>query len=343
MGSLKQLLDTLESNIRTAAPMMLDSHMIEPIHQTILDDCYKKIYQPKSFKSGKYPRIEDPVIFHLDKDEEPLLSAHKNKIHRFKALVIKKLSKLISYQNIYIYQLYVLYTQIEQVCRESGWLEDLDVEDVYMVTSNHMRCRVANEMQSFIKFTSEFNIRLYYSLDLVINITYVNDINDSNIVRYNGIDSIDVKLVTRVDNYMYWYSFNNPITGVINMLTLPCFIIHNKKKDSFIAMYNVMPTDTTNDDVSEWMNYYFIGLNKGASIPIRDLKFLKKMCQPDNIDDISTSSCYHMINISSCINNVKSLIAELNYHLDIDVVVIPLIETINTLIDASGGMIDVVS
>lgn len=340
MGSLKQLLGTLESNIRKAAPMIFDSNMIESTHQKILDDSYKKIYQPESFESGKYPEIEAAVTFHLNKGEKALLLAHKNKIHRFKGLVIKKLSKLISYQNIYMYQLYVLYAQIEQVCRERGWLEDLDVEDVYMVTSDHMRRRVANEMQSFIKFTSEFNIRLYYSLDLVINITYVNDMNDSNTVRYNGIDSIDVKLVTRVDNYMHWYSFNNPITNVINMLTLPCFIIHNKKMDSFIVMYNVMPTNTTND-VSEWMNYQFIRLDKGANIPMRNLKFIRKMCAYDNNDD--TSSCYHMINISSSIDTVESLIAELNYHLDTEVIAIPLLETVNGAINASGGMIDVIS
>lgn len=97
MGSLKQLLGTLESNIRTAAPMIFDSEVIESTHQKILDDSYKKIYQPESFESGKYPEIEAAVTFHLDKGEKALLLAHKNKTHRFKALVIKKLSKLISY------------------------------------------------------------------------------------------------------------------------------------------------------------------------------------------------------------------------------------------------------
>lgn len=344
MGSLKQMLDTLESNIRTATPMMFDSHMIEPIHQTILDDCYKKIYQPNLFKFGEYPRIEASVTFHLDKGEKPLLLAHKNKIHRFKAEVVKRLSKLISYRNIYMYQVYMICILLTQVGRESGWLHDLDIEDVYIITSDHMKHRTFNEMQSLIRFTSEFNIRLHYSLDQVIKIMYECDADNSNIVRYNGIDSIDIKLITKIDNYIQWYRFSNPNIDVINILALPCFIIYNKKKDSFIIMYNTMLSTNDEDsaDVSKWMNYQFIRLDKGANIPMRDLKFLNKMYASNNNDGTS-SSCYHTINISSCIDSAESLIAELNYHLDTEVMVIPLLETINSTINASGGMIDVIS
>ena len=322
--------------------MMFDSHMIEPIHQTILDDCYKKIYQPNLFKSGEYSRIEASVTFHLDDGEKALLLAHKNKIHRFKAEVVKRLSKLISYRNIYMYQAYMICILLTQVGRESGWLHDLDIEDIYIITSDHMKHRTFNEMQSLIRFTSEFNIRLHYSLDQVIKIMYESDADNSNIVRYNGIDSIDIKLVTKIDNYIQWYRFSNPSIDVINILALPCFIMYNKKKDSFIVMYNMMSTDDGyNTDTSEWMNYQFIRLDKGANIPIRDLNFLNKMCAFNNTDD--TSSCYHMINISSGIDAVESLIAELNYHLDTEVMTIPLLETLNSTINASGGMIDVIS